>query len=292
MRKLAIASAVGLTLVTALVVNAGDSLTRSATKEIGEPPAALVAKSVRFQSAGGEFVSGWFARGKPHAGAILLLHGVRANRTDMVARARFLLDDGYSVLLIDLPAHGESTGSQITFGVREGAGVAAAMAFLRSEVPEERIGVIGVSLGAAALVLGRPQPAPAAVVLESMYPTIAEAVEDRLAMRLGNIGRFLSPLLLQQLPWRLGISESQLRPIDHIGAIGSPLLIASGTKDQHTTWSETERIFAAASEPKQLWAVEGAAHVDLQNYGAEAYKETVLRFFTKYVRNEVEPVTK
>jgi len=42
------------------------------------------------------------------------------------------------------------------------------------------VGVIGVSLGAASLVLAKPDPAPSAVVLESMYPTIEEAVSNRL----------------------------------------------------------------------------------------------------------------
>ena len=33
---------------------------------------------------------------------------------------------------------------------------------------------------------------------------------------LGIFGRMLTPLLLNQLHWRLGVSASQLRPVDHI----------------------------------------------------------------------------
>lgn len=202
----------------------------------------------------------------------------------MLGRARFLQATGYAVLLIDLPAHGESPGDRITFGAREAAGVIAALGFLRRELPAERIGVIAVSLGAASLVLAHPNPAPDAVVLESMYPNIAEAVKDRLSMRLGAVGAKLAPLLLWQLPLRLGIGQSQLSPETEIAALNAPLLLVSGTLDKHTRWAETERIFAAAREPKALWPVEGAAHVDLHAYGSAAYEARILAFLGRYLR--------
>lgn len=203
----------------------------------------------------------------------------------MLDRARFLKTAGYSVLLIDLQAHGESTGHHITFGAHEGPGVLAALRYLRQELPGERIGVIGVSLGAASLVLAKPEPAPDAVVLESMYPTIDEAVTDRLVMRIGQLGKHVAPLLLWQLPWRLDVSTDQLRTIVEIPKLNAPVLIASGTKDQHTHWAETERIYAVASEPKELWAVEGAAHVDLYTYSPAAYQAKILQFLSKNLRS-------
>ena len=57
-----------------------------------------------------------------------------------------------------------------------------------------------------------------------------------------------------------------------MAGIHAPLLIASGTEDLHTRWPETERLFAAAKEPKVLWPVKGAAHVDLHDFDAAAYE--------------------
>ncbi|MFN3861626.1 MAG: hypothetical protein ACK4R2_09160 [Roseateles sp.] len=54
-----------------------------------------------------------------------------------------------------------------------------------------------------------------------------------------------------------------LRPIAAITGVRAPLLIASGTEDLHTPWPKTEALFAAAAEPKALWCVAEAAHVDL-----------------------------
>ena len=274
-------------VVGALAIAAvGEILVHPANRTIGEPPSDLHASSVRFPSSTSQPIAGWLVRGKPGHGAVLLLHGVRSNRTQMLRRARFLQAEGYSVLLVDLPAHGESPGDHITFGAHEADGVSSALAFLRSELPGERIGVIGVSLGAASLVLSRPSVAPSAVVLESMYPTISEAVTNRLVIRFGSPGARLSPFLLWQLPRRIGVTEKQLRPIDALPALHAPLLIAAGTRDRHTTWPETERIFAIANQPKELWAVQGAAHVDLCAYDPGTYKARILEFLARYLRNE------
>lgn len=217
---------------------------------------------------------------------MLLLHGVRSDRREMLDRARFLKAAGFSVLLIDLPAHGESSGSRITFGAREANGVNAALGYLKTQLPGEKLGVIGVSLGAASFVLANPPHAINAAVIESMYPTIAEAVEDRLAMRLGAIGTRLAPLLLWQLPLRTGVTVEQQRPIAAIRGVKVLLLIASGLQDRHTTFDETKRIYQAANEPKSLWGVEGADHVDLHAHDRRAYEAKTLGHFAKYLPSD------
>lgn len=281
--RIAAGLATSAMLVALASLGAGEALSSPAARTIGAAPADLQAETVSIPDGRGATVAGWFIPGRPGRGAVLLLHGVRADRRAMIERARLLSRDGHAVLLIDLPAHGESSGERITFGLREGAGVRTALAELRRRLPGEAIGVIGVSLGAASLVLAHAEPAPDAVVLESMYPTIEEAVVDRLTRRLGPVGSALAPLLLWQLPLRTGISPDQLRPVDAIASLKAPVLVASGTRDQHTTLAESRRIFDAAREPKQFWAVDGAAHVDLFNAGPEAYRKTVIAFLDRYL---------
>ena len=261
-------------------------LSRPAVRVIGPPPSDFPAQIVHIDNPPIGPVVGWLASGQPGRGAVLLLHGVRADRTEMLARARFLNRAGYATLLVDLPAHGESAGERITFGAREAAGVWASIQYLRRLLPGERIGVIGVSLGAASTVLAHPAPVLDAVVLESMYPTIEEAVEDRLAMRLGPLGTRLAPILLWQLPLRTGVRAEDLMPIRDLPGLGAPVLIASGADDKHTTWPETQRLFDAAAEPKEIWRVDGAAHIDLHAFVPAEYERRILRFFAQRLRNE------
>ncbi|MEY4561556.1 MAG: hypothetical protein RLZZ618_833 [Pseudomonadota bacterium] len=270
-------------LLLAAVWGAGEALSRPAVQAMGAPPSSLQVSPVRMVSPGG-MVSGWMGQGKPGHGAVLLLHGVRGHRMDMVERARMLQAAGYAVLLIDLPAHGESTGERITFGAREAEGVRVAMAYLRQHVPGERVGVIGKSLGAASVVLAHTSPPPDAVVLESMYPTIDEAVANRLTRRLSSAGGLLAPLLLWQLPLRADVSSDDLRPIRHMASLNAPVFVMSGANDDHTTIAESQRIFEAAREPKFFWAVEGAAHIDLHNHRPQAYADRVMPFLEMFLR--------
>jgi uncharacterized protein len=275
-------------LVAALVAGVswvvGDQLSAPVPRTLGAPPAVLDARTVEFHSASGSFVHGWLSPGEAGNGAILLIHGVRGDRRDMLSRAEFLHRAGYAVMLIDLQAHGESSGKHITFGYLESRDVSGALELLRKEVPGERIGVIGESLGAAAFVLANDRPGVSAVVLESMYPTIDQALSNRLRLHLGGPGPVLAPLLEILLQTRLGVRAADLRPIDHIAGLDAPVFIISGSRDEHTTPQETEAIFAAAVQPKQLWLVPGAAHVNLHDFAQEEYERRVLEYFARYLR--------
>jgi fermentation-respiration switch protein FrsA (DUF1100 family) len=274
--------AVAGVLLASLAV--GEYLTRPVQRVVGSPPSGLHAQRVEIATPGDTRIAGWLVRGRSGAGVVLLLHALRADRRQMAARTAFLQAAGYSVLLIDLPAHGESHADRITFGANEARGVTAALEYLHKEFPGERVGAIAVSLGAASLVLAQPSPPLAAVVLESMYPTIEEAVADRLQLHLGAWARPLAPALLWQLPLRTGVSAQQLRPIDALPSLGSPVLVVSGALDRHTTLAETQRLYDAAREPRQLWIVPGAAHVDLHWHAPAAYEAKITAFLAEHLR--------
>lgn len=284
MRRSVIVGLASLVIVIALVGGVGEVLRQPALRSVGAPPADLPATSIVLRNARNQPVAGWIVAGKPGEGVVVLLHGVRGDRREMIGRARFLNRLGYAVLLIDLPAHGESDAEHITYGWNESEGVKAALGYLSHEFPNERIGVIGISLGAASLVLSDPSPPPSAVVLESMFPTITEALSNRLRRYLGPLATPLAPVLLWQLPLRLGVSPEQLRPIARLPSLDAPVLIASGSIDQHTTISETRRLYDAASRPKEFWIVEGAAHVDLHAFDPAAYEPRIAEFLAKYLR--------
>jgi hypothetical protein len=136
---------------------------------------------------------------------------------------------------------------------RRGAG-GAVLAFLRRQVPGERVGVIGVSLGGASVLPG-PQPlGVGALVLEAVYPTLAEALDDRLARRFGPLGPSLAPLLAGPLRPHLGVDVDELRPIDGIDRVEAPVLVIAGTTDRPTTWAESPRLFARAVPQPQTRA--------------------------------------
>jgi alpha-beta hydrolase superfamily lysophospholipase len=242
-------------------------------------PGKLNAEPVSFKSESGSLIHGSWIQGKEHMPGIILMHGVRANRTAVFTRAELFKKLGYSVLLFDFQGHGESTGKQITFGYLESRDAHEAVNFVKRKLPKAKIGVIGISMGGAASILGKNPVKIDALVLESVYPDIRSAIYNRIGMRIGFLAKMLTPLLLLNIRYILGINISDLCPKNAISNIHYPVLILSGTEDAHTTKEETQILFNAAPEPKNIDLFIGAKHVDLLNYDQAKYSKAVIDFF-------------
>lgn len=261
----------------------GGILVAPAPEALGTPPPSLSADSFQIHSASGSTLAAWAAKGSCECGVIVLLHGVRSNRRALIGRADMLHRVGYAVVLVDLQAHGESAGAHITFGHLERHDAIAAVAFARQQFPGQPIGVIGISLGGAAATLAGAPLAADALVLEAVYTDITTATKNRLARRLGGLSEVLTPLLLQQLPFRLGISPADLSPVEAIDNLRTPVLLIAGTEDEHTTPADSRKLYEAAGEQKEIWWVEGAAHIDFYAFQPEIYEQRVLSFFSKHL---------
>lgn len=272
-------------LVTGLIVSwfVAGALVAPSPKDVGDAPSDLRVTEFSVESDSGTTVHGWHTHADNSQGVIVLIHGLRGSRLEMLGRARLLNEIGYSTVLVDLQAHGESAGECITFGHLEKHDVRAAVQYARREHPKKPIGLIGVSLGGAAALMASPLNIDA-MVLESVYTDIGDAIHNRVAARLGPLAFLPSELLRAQLAPRLGIYPSQLRPIEHITDVGCPVLIVSGTDDLHTTVSDTEAMFLRAVNAKELWLVEGAAHVDLLEHSAVQYRKRIADFFERHLR--------
>ena len=263
-------------------------MTRPARTPPLAPPSDLAVRPVSFASGSGATIRGWYLPGMRGGGAVLLLHGVGSNRSSMVGRARFLHRQGYSVLLPDFQAHGESGGEFITFGSLESFDAAAALDFLRQCSSGERVAAIGVSMGGAAALLGPGGPLHVdALVLESVYPTIRQALEDRLAVWMGPLGRlnrYVAPVVLRSVSAEIGVREEALRPIDRIASAAAPLFLLSGTRDAYTPIAEARALFEHARGPKEFWPVEGAKHEDLYAFTGALYERRVGGFLAAHLR--------
>jgi uncharacterized protein len=274
LRQFVMGGSISLLLFVGLAWYVAGELVAPATHDVGSPPPEYAFESIAFPSKSGAELAAWYLPSKHSKATVVLLHAIRGDRRAMLGRAKILHEAGFATLLVDQQAHGESSGENITFGYRERLDVMAAVDWVRNRNPEHRIGIVGWSLGGAAALLASPLDIDA-LVLESVYPTIEEAVRNRIAMRLGILSHLLAPALLVQLEPRLGISPRQLHPIDHVDKIGCPVLIAAGDQDQHTTLEESRKLYDAAQEPKEFVVFEGAFHQDLFDFDEAKYRQIV-----------------
>ena len=281
MKKLLIAF---LFIVSVSLYGIGSLLTDAHPTKVGETPKDIAnIREVSFSSESGATLKGWLLEAKQGKGGVLLLHGVRSNRLQMLNRAKFLQREGYDVLLFDFQAHGESGGEQITFGHLESLDVEAAYDYLEDRLCNPTIAVIGVSLGGASALLSEVKSEAKVMVLESVYPSIEEAIDDRMRIYLGAVGHYFSPLLTLQLKPRLGIGVDDLRPVDAVRNVTGATLFIVGEKDLHTPLKESKAMFKKAHEPKVLWVVKGAKHVDFDALLGKEYEEKILSFLEEHM---------
>jgi alpha-beta hydrolase superfamily lysophospholipase len=244
----------------------------------------LAVEEVAFPSSSGAIIHGWLVTPASNRGVVILQHGMGGSRSDMQERARFLSKAGYAALMFDFQGHGESIGKTITLGHLESLDSQAAVEFVKKRFPGKPVAVIGESLGAVAAALAEPPLDVQALVLEIMYPTIVDAVKDRIEMRVGPAGRWISPLLTAQIKLRIGCSTDDLRPIEHVGKLTTPKLFLAGTEDQDTKLSESKEIFARAAEPKTFASFEGARHEDLHAFAPDRYENLILKFLGEHMK--------
>jgi alpha-beta hydrolase superfamily lysophospholipase len=231
-----------------------------------------------FDSHSGARLSAWIAPASNVRAAAVLMHPLRGDRRSMRGRMQLLRSLGVASIAFDFSAHGESTGETITFGHLESLDARAAVGFARRRWPDLPLIVIGVSLGGAAALLADPPLDVDGMILESVFPDIATAVANRLAMRL-PYADLATPVLMAQLSWQLGIDASQLAPADRAGLITVPVLIMSGSHDRRTTVADTRRLAGAFRGPRQLVLFEGARHQNLRAFDTPRYDAVVAAFF-------------
>lgn len=87
-------------------------LTRARPSVVGAAPQDFPypLESVRIATDDGHALAGWLTTAPDSRRAVVLLHGWGGNRKQMVPRARFFCELGYTALLYDARACGESSG--------------------------------------------------------------------------------------------------------------------------------------------------------------------------------------
>jgi fermentation-respiration switch protein FrsA (DUF1100 family) len=140
-------------------------------------------------------------------------------------------------------------------------------------------GLLGESQGGATIALAARELREVKwVVLESAYPTLRDAVDCRFRGTFGIPGWLGGMLMVPLAELRLGIDVDRIAPIEHVGELGCPVLILHGDQDKKTLPESARALFARAREPKSLWIVPGAAHVDLYGYAKADYEQRLRQF--------------
>jgi uncharacterized protein len=248
-------------------------------------------EAVSFTSVDGIVLKGWLVK-PPHphipSPAIIICHGVGANRSDFTELAAALSRRGHFVLLFDFRAHGESSGSRTSLGYHEQKDVIAALDFLksRSEVAPGRIGIYGFSLGGSTAILAAARTgAFKAVVADSAFTTLRDQAREAITgfYHLPSFPFLQLTVLGYELYFQTNVDA--LSPVSVIATIApKPVLIIAGEGDKLIPAENGRKLYAAAGDPKELWVISGADHGGTLAAAGSDYEKRVGEFFDRNLR--------
>src|SRR6266404_7753153 len=180
----------------------------------------------------GVLLRGWKVRpADPNGNWVLVFHGIADNRMGVLEHARILLLAGYSVVMMDVRAHGASEGPIATYGWLERNDTRAIIDALESSEHPRHLFALGESMVAGiALQSAGADPRIEAVVAEASFANLQEAAYDYAGLRqypwLGKTlfapGAWLMVYRGEKLA---GFPAAEVSPVKAVAARPFPVLI-------------------------------------------------------------------
>ena len=236
----------------------------------------------------GATLRGWKVRPRnPNGSWVLLFHGVADNRVGVIGQAELLLRAGYSVVMMDARAHGESGGAMATYGWLERNDTRAVVGALEATEHPKHLFALGESMGAGiALQAAAVEPRIEAVVAESPFASLREASYDYAGLQEHAL---LGKTLFAPGAWVMlfrggrlaGFAADGVSPQQAVASRNLPVLLICDGADTTLPCRHAQRIYDAAIGPKSLWIVPRAYHTGAIGFAPEEFRARVLAFFAR-----------
>jgi dipeptidyl aminopeptidase/acylaminoacyl peptidase len=235
-------------------------------------------------------ISGWWFAADGSKKAFILVHGRNSNRKALVRYAPYFVSRGTSVLAIDLRGHGDSSFGYATFGDRERADVMGAVdwLFCNRFGPEDKIGILGLSMGAttsylASMDINREKAgAVDLLIFDSGAADVPASIKDGAERAVGGATPFLLPGAALMSKIRSGADFNDGNPMAHTGDLDIPILFIMHTDDEMVSYREQFLLFESYQGPKYSLIFEGLGHHRGHMKEQERYDEGVTLFLEKF----------
>jgi len=222
-------------------------------------------KDVRFETADGVQLTGWFIPCNDARGVILFCHGNAGNishRLDSIAIFNRL---GLDVFIFDYQGYGESEGKPTEYGTYQDAEAAWQYLIEERKVSPKRVVVFGRSIGGALAAWLAQHHSPGALILESTFTSLQDAA--------ATIYHF--PLIRRFV--RFGYNTAE-----HLAGVNCPILVVHSRDDEIMSFHHGQRLFELAGEPKTFLEITGTHNEGFITSGRH-YEEGLDAFISECV---------
>lgn len=220
-------------------------------------------------------------------GTVLFAHGYRSSYLVDIGQALdFYHSRGMNLLIPDQRSHGKSEGCYITFGVKESRDMMRWLEYHNKNYGLIPVVLTGLSMGASTMLYLADQELPSNVrcMIADCGFTSPKAILSKVFHGVTHLPASIC-LWVTDLCARLfagfSLGEKDTRKI--LANSKLPILIIHGTDDHFVPCEMSKEAYAACTDPKELFLVEGAGHGVSFLVAREAYIARVEHFLEKYI---------
>ncbi len=249
---------------------------------------AMPCERVAIRSSDGLNLAGRLYVSSETAPVAICFHGYRGcGIRDFCAAAPYLMKLGFSVLIVDERAQGESSGHTITFGIKESDDCKEWIQYVLNRFGgESSIALVGTSMGASTVLLAAGKDLPPnvkCIAADSPYSSAMEIIKNVLKMNKLPAGLFY-PLLRfgARLFGGIRLDDCDVRP--SIERTKLPMLIVHGEADGFVSCDMSKKLHSEYPDKFELEIFPNAGHVLSYFQDSERYERVLSEFLEKYCR--------
>ncbi|HZZ70830.1 MAG TPA: alpha/beta hydrolase [Pirellulales bacterium] len=208
-------------------------------------PADFALEDLWMTTGDGVKIHGWYIPCEQPRAYLLFAHGNAGNITYRVELMRRLHQLHVATLFFDYRGYGRSDGSPNETGVLFDARAARKALAEKAGLPEDRLIMMGESLGGGVAVNLAAQDGARALILENTFTSAPDVAAKHYPF----------------LPCKL-LMRNRFNSLAIIGQYHGPLLQFHGDADTIVPYALGEQLFAAANEPKTFVTIPHGDHND------------------------------
>lgn len=248
-------------------------------KNANEPEPSFAYETIQLKTSGGIPIDAWYSKTDSSTTCVILIHGYSVNKSYLENEAAMFKQWGYSVLLIDLRAHGKSGGNTTTFGVKETDELQKAYEFVKQK-GQSNIILYGVSLGAVLAIKAAANGdiLPAAIIADVPFGSLHQHLKARARM-VGFPSEPFAGLTTFWIGAERGFNGFRFDINSYSKKLSCPILLEWGAKDPLVTREEIDSIYKnLSSKNKKLVIYPDADHGSFLQKDPFAWEKEVQAF--------------
>ncbi|WP_378956497.1 alpha/beta hydrolase [Pelosinus sp. sgz500959] len=222
----------------------------------------------------------------PSNNTVIFVHGITGSRLMGLWYAPLYIKAGYNVLIYDSRASGESGGNSVSWGFYEKYDLDQWIDWVEQYHPKGKIGVHGVSMGAAtALMHAEMNEMSHRVnfyVADSSYSDLEELLTQQIDAAVSLHDPLWIKLLLRyssiMAKWQSGFRYEDVSPVRSVRHVTTPILYLHGDADVLVPVYMNEQLYTATKGYKEKYISSGDAHaMAIFNHKVE-YQRRIMSF--------------